>query len=225
MWRRAFEVERRDAHQPVHAGLGLQPAIGVGPEHLHGGRLDAQPARRRSPRRTPPPCRGPAPSACTFEQHVGPVVGLGAAGAGVDLHIAVVGVGLARQQRLELGARRRGPSGAPAGATHRPARPRRPRHRRARRTRPRRRARAPASARGRPGRRAGFDRASGSARRRRRPRGSGPRPARSAHRGDGGLPPSQRRLLSSSIDCSISAAACSISALIGAAPLGVRQRR
>ena len=34
-------VERRDAHQPVDAGLGLQPAVGVGARDLYGRRLDA----------------------------------------------------------------------------------------------------------------------------------------------------------------------------------------
>ena len=39
---------------------------------------------------------------------LGPVLALGAAGAGVDLEIAVVGVGLAREQRLEFAPRHLG---------------------------------------------------------------------------------------------------------------------
>ena len=39
------------------------------------------------------------------QQHVGPVLALGAAGAGMHFEIGVVGVGLARKQRLELAAR------------------------------------------------------------------------------------------------------------------------
>src|SRR3546814_15553657 len=42
-------------------------------------------------------------------EHLGPVLAFGAAGAGVDLDIAIIAVGLAREQRLDLilfGARR-----------------------------------------------------------------------------------------------------------------------
>ena len=39
------------------------------------------------------------------QQHVGPVLALGAAGAGMDLEVAIVGVGLAGKQRLEFAAR------------------------------------------------------------------------------------------------------------------------
>ena len=39
------------------------------------------------------------------QQHVGPVLALGAAGAGMHLEVGIVGVGLAGKQRLELAAR------------------------------------------------------------------------------------------------------------------------
>ena len=42
------------------------------------------------------------PARVHAQQHRGPVLALGAAGAGVDFEIGVVGVGLARQQRLDL---------------------------------------------------------------------------------------------------------------------------
>ena len=42
------------------------------------------------------------PARVHAQQHLGPVLGLGAAGAGVDLDEAVVGVGLAGEQALEL---------------------------------------------------------------------------------------------------------------------------
>ena len=42
------------------------------------------------------------PAGVHAQQHLGPVLGFGAAGAGVDLEEAVVGVGLARKQALEL---------------------------------------------------------------------------------------------------------------------------
>ena len=45
------------------------------------------------------------PARVHAQQHVGPVLALGAAGAGMHFEIGVVGVGLARQQRLELAAR------------------------------------------------------------------------------------------------------------------------
>ena len=45
------------------------------------------------------------PARVHAQQHAGPVLALGAAGAGMDFEVAVVGVGLAGQQRLELAAR------------------------------------------------------------------------------------------------------------------------
>ena len=47
------------------------------------------------------PALGPA--RVHAQQDVGPVLALGAAGAGVDLEVGVVAVGLAGQQRLDLG--------------------------------------------------------------------------------------------------------------------------
>ena len=44
------------------------------------------------------------PARIHAQQHAGPVLALGAAGAGMDFEIAVVAVGLAGQQRLELAA-------------------------------------------------------------------------------------------------------------------------
>ena len=51
---------------------------------------------------------GPAlgPAAVHALEHVGPVLALGAAGAGMDFEIGVEAVGLARQQRLDLPAGR-----------------------------------------------------------------------------------------------------------------------
>ena len=45
------------------------------------------------------------PARVHAQQHLGPVLALGAAGAGMDFEIAIVAVGLAGQQRLELAAR------------------------------------------------------------------------------------------------------------------------
>ena len=48
------------------------------------------------------------PARVHAQQHLGPVLALGAAGAGMDFEEGVVAVGLAGQQRLELAARRLG---------------------------------------------------------------------------------------------------------------------
>ena len=45
------------------------------------------------------------PARVHAQQHAGPVLAFGAAGAGMDFEIGVVGVGLAGQQRLELAPR------------------------------------------------------------------------------------------------------------------------
>ena len=45
------------------------------------------------------------PARVHAQQHAGPVLALGAAGAGMDFEIGVVGVGLAGEQRLELAPR------------------------------------------------------------------------------------------------------------------------
>ena len=95
-------IERRDAHQPVHAVLALEPAIGVAALDLHGRRLDAGlfAAGLLDPLDLVAVLLGPA--RVHAHEHVGPVLALGAAGAGMDLEVGVVAVGLARQQRLEL---------------------------------------------------------------------------------------------------------------------------
>ena len=86
----------------MHAGLGLQPAIGIVAGDLDGGGLDAglftllllevldleavllRPARVHA------------------QQHLRPVLALGAAGAGMDFEIGIELVGLAREQRFQL---------------------------------------------------------------------------------------------------------------------------
>ena len=94
-------VERRDAHEAMHARFGLQPAVGVRPLDLEGAGLDArlfagaflEPAHLES--------AAFGPARIHARQHLGPVLGLGAASAGIDLDIGVVGIGLARQQGLQ----------------------------------------------------------------------------------------------------------------------------
>ncbi len=102
MWRRAAEFERRDAHQPMHAAFGLQPAIGVGTVDPHRRRFDAGAVAGAllEPFDLVVVVLGPAH--IHAQQHLGPVLRFGAASACVDFKIAVIGVGLARQQALDL---------------------------------------------------------------------------------------------------------------------------
>ena len=205
-------IEGRDAHQAMDAAFGLEPAIGVGA---------GDPDRRRfEPGLLAAAFLEPfdlvavrlGPAHIHAQQHLGPILRFGAAGAGMDFEIAVVAVGLARQQAFELA-----PSGLGAQLFER-------------RPRPRRRSRlalglaqfdqlervvdlaldAPIAG-DRRGR-AGCARAAASAPRRGRPRGAGFRPRRSARRGAGLRYPSQRCLLSSASDFLMSPAAASISA-------------
>ena len=88
-------VERRLAHQPVHAGLGAQPAVGVLTDDVHGrtlhagnlagGRLDdlgLEIVRL-------------GPAQVHAQQHFRPVLRLGAAGAGLDIEKRIIGIHLA----------------------------------------------------------------------------------------------------------------------------------
>src|SRR5580704_18269343 len=86
----------------MHAALGLEPAIGVGAADLDRRRLDpgALAGALLDPFDLVAVRLGPAH--IHAQQHLGPVLRLGAAAAGMGLEIAVVGVGLARQQAFEL---------------------------------------------------------------------------------------------------------------------------
>ena len=148
-------------------------------------------------------------------QHLGPVLRLGAAGAGVDLDVAVVGVGLAGQQALDLAPLRL--LGQRAQRRHAFVGHRRVAVRLGH-----------ADQFQRVGdlalqlahalhlrRRSGCARASSSARRRHRSTASGPRRGRSVPRGGPRRHPSQRCLLSSATDCLICSFRASDSADIG----------
>src|SRR5262245_20138252 len=89
----------------MHAILGLEPAIGVAALDLDGGGLDARllAAGLLDPVDLVAVLLGPA--RVHPQQHAGPVLALGAPGAGMYFEIAVVGIRLARQQSLELAAR------------------------------------------------------------------------------------------------------------------------
>jgi hypothetical protein len=95
-------VERARTHEPVYADLGPHVAVRVFTLHEQRDRLDARLF-------TPLPVGFGDVPASSFEevevhaqQHLGPVLGLGAAGAGVDLDEAVLRVVLAVKQGLQL---------------------------------------------------------------------------------------------------------------------------
>ena len=152
-------VERRDAHQPMHPGLGLEPAIGVLAADLDRRRLDAGllALALLDPLDLVAVLLGPAQ--VHAQQHLGPVLAFGAAGAGIHLQERVVAVGLARQQRFELQPLDLLLASARDRAGPRRRWPRRPRPRRARPAPTHRPAPAPARAGARPRRPAGCARA------------------------------------------------------------------
>ena len=97
-------IERRLAHQAMHARLGAQPPIGVLAGELHRGALDARDfARARIDHFGSEAARG-APAQVHAQQHLRPVLGFGAAGAGLDVHEGAVRVHLAVEHALELEA-------------------------------------------------------------------------------------------------------------------------
>src|SRR6516164_818736 len=95
-------IERRDAHQPVHAVLRLEPAERVLALDLDGRRLDAGLLAGGLLEVIDLVAALLGPARVHAQQHLRPVLALGAAGTGMHLEIAVVAVGLAREQRLEL---------------------------------------------------------------------------------------------------------------------------
>ena len=92
----------RDAHQAVDARLGLQPAIGIVALDQDGGGLDAGLFAVMDFQHLDLEAAALGPARVHAQQHRRPVLALGAAGAGMDFEIGVVGVGLARQHRLDL---------------------------------------------------------------------------------------------------------------------------
>ena len=82
-------VEGRQAHEPVHALLGAEQAVGVlaaGPER---GRLDARLLPRAGLEQLDLEAAALGPAHEHAQDHLGPVLGVGAAGAGVDGHEGV----------------------------------------------------------------------------------------------------------------------------------------
>jgi len=101
-------IEGRDAHQPMHAVLGLEPAEGVAPFDLNRCRLDARGFAFGLFQPLDLVAVPLGPARIHAKQHASPILALGAARPGVHFEIGIVGVGLAREQRLELAPRHLG---------------------------------------------------------------------------------------------------------------------
>ena len=95
-------VERRLAHQAVHTGLGLQPAIGIVAFHAQRGRLDAGDVATGDFHQLGLPAARFAPAQVHAQQDLGPVLGFGAAGTGLDVDERRRIVHLAGEHALEL---------------------------------------------------------------------------------------------------------------------------
>ena len=135
-------IERRDAHEPVHARFGLEPAMGVVALDHDRRRLDPGLVAGRLFDHLDvelPPLR---PAHVHAQEHARPVGAFGSAGAGMDFEIGVVGVRFARQAAPRAGAVRPRLSAPSAPRSPRLRSPRRLPSRRARRASWRRRARA-----------------------------------------------------------------------------------
>ncbi len=97
-------VERRNAHQPMHAGFGLRPAMRIMALDEQRAGFDARFVAGRLLDDLDLEFVALGPAGIHAKQHARPVAALGAAGPGVNLDIGVVGVDLARQQRFDLAA-------------------------------------------------------------------------------------------------------------------------
>ena len=98
----AFGVERADPHQPVHARLALEIAVGHRPADGDAGALNAGHAVVLPVEQLDVVVVRLRPVDVHPQQHLGPIVGVGAAVAGVDAQDRVVAVVRAAQQRLQL---------------------------------------------------------------------------------------------------------------------------
>ena len=205
-------IEGRNPHQPVHARLRLQPAIGVRALDHDGGRLDAGLFAFALLDVFDLIALALGPARVHAQQHVGPILALGAARAGVDFQIGVIGVGLARQHGFELDRAARARAGRERRLALRPPSPCRCRLRPARSGRQRHSARLRAWYTATARCPDACARASASARPRACSTIWGLRLWRSVRRGGAWHCPSQRCLLSRSSDCLISAMVFSVSA-------------
>ena len=91
----------RNPHQAVHAGFGLQPAIGVLALDQDRRRFDARALAFALFEIFDLVAMALGPARVHAHQHLGPVLAFGAAGAGMDLEIGVVAVGLAGEHGFQ----------------------------------------------------------------------------------------------------------------------------
>ena len=111
-------VVRRDPDEAVDAALDAQPAVGEAARDLDRGALDAGLLAGLPVEDVGLEAVALAPAQVHALEHLGPVGGLGAAGARADRDDGVLRVVLAREQQqralaLELGAQARRPRGRP----------------------------------------------------------------------------------------------------------------
>ena len=95
-------VERREPDEPVHALLGAVEAVGVVAGGAEGRRLDAGLLPRAGLEQLDLEAAPLGPAHLHAQHHLGPVLGVGAAGAGVDGHERVARVVVAGEQALLL---------------------------------------------------------------------------------------------------------------------------
>ena len=88
VWRRLAESNGRQAHQPVHAALGRQEPVGVLAVDREGRRLDAGLGALLDLLEVGLQAAPLGPAQVHAQQHLGPVLGVGAALARVDRHDA-----------------------------------------------------------------------------------------------------------------------------------------
>src|SRR5262249_51409989 len=95
-------IERRDAHEPVHAAFGLGVAVGelAFDEHRHALEPRAFAGERVGNLDLPAASLGPA--LIHARKHLRPVLRLGAAGAGVDAEDAIALVMRAAEEDAQL---------------------------------------------------------------------------------------------------------------------------
>ena len=95
-------VERRFAHQAVHAGFGAQPAVGIVADHADGRALDAGDFAVALIDDFGLDAMRVGPFQIHAQQHGGPVLRFGAAGAGLNVEKRIVRVHLAGKHALEF---------------------------------------------------------------------------------------------------------------------------
>ncbi len=98
----AAGIKRALAHQTMHSGLGAQPAEGVIALNMYRRGLDAchlATGKLDDLRLEPVMLR---PAQIHAQQHVTPILSLGAPGAGLNIQIGVVGIHLAGEHAAEF---------------------------------------------------------------------------------------------------------------------------